>query len=777
MPGNRHSNSFVLSAKPKNGINGKDGVSAWFSPSVIWVDSDSDGSCKGEQTFQVSTGILLNGTNIGFESPLTILSSPSSVTASFNENTGFIVISIADGTAIADYEGEVRVSMSSLLGGQEYSIIAALPIVANKKGETGDTGPGGEAYSILSTLGGITIGSNHISATFDARVSFCKKVGSEARAAYSCYCSLFRRKGSSYTYIANNGSYKAKSWYVESLPVDSSTCDALVFCIYDTPSNLHSGYLAELEIPVYKYGDTGPTYWPSGKYDKDATYTKTSQKTPLVFMEDESVWNEYAQAYGDYWYLTADTNVVNGVHYAPENGSIYWAKAVNYGIVMVGAQFARFAKNGAGIMAGDYYYSANGRIDGVERVDGEGADGNDVTASNPPAYTRFMGDPFKQNGYQRRFGLTGPVVSNRTVLLTVSLPRGVTLTVTVKGKTAASGTSGNFAIYKETSRMSSILSISHTSSVANISYTTTETGKYTIEYYGGTAATASTFYLSYGVSGHFYPNWWVDLKTGKMCGAKDNFILDSSGNVKVNGAMMTHRVKLQTKYSSLVAYPNPDWDGNGDVYLYEAQSDGMPVRIYSDPDAVYYGLRDCRLVYDQVYVGLVGGTGKRVVIYLPPPHLFIGQRIAITNQAISFPSGSATDGVFLQMDYMLYTSTDFTGGICLTGQDAYFQGDGEGEHDSNGMDGKPYIVNVPERSGMNPIPACGIWIGENVQAINGSFFTSDLFEWLNIEEYEWMELTAVRGYFAEKYEGTSYWESTMKYNAYWMLTRWKKKET
>jgi len=39
-----------------------------------------------------------------------------------------------------------------------------------------------------------------------------------------------------------------------------------------------------------------------------------------------------------------------------------------------------------------------------------------------------------------------------------------------------------------------------------------------------------------------------------------------------------------------------------------------------------------------------------------------------------------------------------------------------------------------------------------------------------------MELTAVRGYLAEKYEGTSYWEETMNYNAYRMLTRWEKKK-
>lgn len=645
-------------------------------------------------------------------------------------------------------------------------------------------GSGGEVYSLLSILGGITIGSNTTSATFTSTVSFYKKVGSAARAAYSCFCSVFRRKGTSYYYIANNGNSKATSWYVEGLAVSASSYDALVFCIYDTKTTVHSGYLAELEVPVYKHGDTGPNYFPSGTYDNTVEYKKTGQKTPLVFVEDESmtVWNEYAQAYGDYWYLTADTNVVGGVHYKPEDGSTYWAKAENYGVVMVGAQFARFAKNGAGVMAGDYFYSANGRIDGVERVDGVGADGNAVSASNPPAYTRFMGDPLIQNGYFNNLtGLSGPVSSDRATLQTVYLARGVKIIVSIKGKTAVNGTYGYFAIWKGANRMINTQYIYYIQRDITLEFTASEAGDYTIEYYGSTAATVATFYAFYQISGHFYPNWWVDLKTGKMCGAKDNFVIDSDGNVKVNGAMMSHKVKLLTKTSVLVTYPNHAayeddyYTRDGYVQMYDVESNGLPVRVYSDPDAVYYGLRNIKLNYDQVFVGVVGGSGKWVRIFLPPPHLFIGQRIDITNQGTNFPSNPNNGGVFVDMDYMYYTRTDYTEGICLTGQDAYFEDDGTGEHDSDGKNGKPYIVSVPERDGAGPIPACGIWVGETAEAINGTFFISNLVDELCINDYDWIELTAVRGYLAEKYEGTAQWETTMNYNAYWMLTRWAKK--
>lgn len=731
-------------------------------------------ACKIDDNYELGDNYASDGT------PAPTVNFKKSTTLS----SGYVKIFIKSGTSLVS-PVVIVITVSATIDGVSVSRKVTLTIEGKQPGEKGD---GGEVYSIMSELGGITIGSNTTSGSFTATVRFYKKVGSAARAAYSCYCSVFRRKGASYYHIAYNGNSKATSWYVEGLTVNSGSYDALVFCIYDTKSSSHSGYLAELEIPIYKHGDTGPTYWPSGNYDEDATYTKTSQKTPLVFMEDKSmtVWNEYAQAYGDYWYLTADTNVVNGVHYKPEDGSSCWAKAENYGVLMVGAQFARFAKNGAGIMAGDYYYSANGRINGVERVDGQGADGNAVSASNPPAYTRFMGDPLIQNGYFNRTNLSGPVNGDKLLLQTIQLTRGVTLNISIQGRTTNDTTKyGYFYAYRINADGSKTQMaygwIYKTMRTISLSFTASVTGEYTIEYYGQDAATVATFYGFWELSGHFYPNWWVDLKTGKMCGAKDNFVIGSDG-IRVNGAMMTHKVKLQTKLSKYITFPDHAayeddyWDSNGDVYLYEAEDNGLPVRIYSDPDAIYYGLRSCKLKYDQVYVGVVAETGKRgrVVIYLPPPHLFIGQRITITNNTMNFPSGSDVSGVFLQMDYMLYTRTDYSEGICLTGQDAYFEDDGTGDQDGNGKNGKPYICNVPERGGAGAIPACGIWMGE-VSESQLQFFTA-LVDEMNIEDYEWIELTSMRGYYAEKYEGTAQWESTMNYNAYWMLTRWKKKD-
>lgn len=671
---------------------------------------------------------------------------------------------------------------SSFASAAPTTYLAKKEILIKKNGNTGGTGPGGEVYSIMSTMGSITVDSNTNTATFSGSLTFWKKVGSAAKTAYSCHCSVFRKKGSNYYYIAKLGS-KATNWYFEGYTVNAGTHDALVFCIYDSATTAHSDYLAELEIPVYKHGDTGPTYYPCGIYDNEQTYTKSGTRTPLVFVDDPNMatWNEYAQAYGEYWYLVKDTNVVNNVHYAPSDENDYWARAENYGVVMVGAQFARFAKNGAGVMAGDYYYSANGRINGVERVDGEGADGNAVSASNPPAYTRFMGDPTIQNGYFNRTNIQGPISNDKAQLATIYVLRGVTLNVRITGTTYYDGTNnkyGYFNIYKGSTAMCSSVWIYRLRRTVTLTFTAAQSGEYTIVYYGQDASTKASFMANWELTGHFYPNWWVNLKEGKMHGAKDKFILDSDGDIKVDGALMSHKVKLVTTPSQYTSYPSY-WSPDGEIMIYEAESNGYPVRVYDDIPAVYYGLRNCKLLYDQIYVGcsLRGSNnyGGKVWIHLPPPHLFIGQRIEITNMASDIPSDHDWFGVFVVMDYMYYTRTDYSESVCLTGQEAYFEEDGTGEYDSDAEEGMPYICNVPERGGEGPIHAAGIWTGETIQSWGASVFTSNLENQLDISDYEWIELTAVEGPFW-KYKDTQYWEDTIKYNAYWMLTKWKKRE-
>lgn len=121
-----------------NGEDGNPSAYGLFIPAIIWVTADEDGWSVGAQSFNVTPSVVVEGVSCGFEDPLTILSSPQSVTARYNSNLGIIVISVPDGTDPADYEGEVKVSMEAIVNGETYAVIKSIPIVANRKGEQGN---------------------------------------------------------------------------------------------------------------------------------------------------------------------------------------------------------------------------------------------------------------------------------------------------------------------------------------------------------------------------------------------------------------------------------------------------------------------------------------------------------------------------------------------------------------------------------------------------------------------------------------------------------------
>jgi hypothetical protein len=51
-------------------------------------------------------------------------------------------------------------------------------------------------------------------------------------------------------------------------------------------------------------------YYPAGEYDSSIEYTRNNNICPVVHYTDDN-----------YWYLNADTNVVNNTHIAPSSTS------------------------------------------------------------------------------------------------------------------------------------------------------------------------------------------------------------------------------------------------------------------------------------------------------------------------------------------------------------------------------------------------------------------------------------------------------------------------
>ena len=121
-----------------DGEDGQTAASGLFIPAIIWVEADEDGWSVGDQSFNVTPSVMVEGISCGFEDPLTIVSSPAAVTARYDSTLGIIIISIADSTDPVDYEGEVKVSMEAIVNGKIYPVTKGIPIVANRQGAQGN---------------------------------------------------------------------------------------------------------------------------------------------------------------------------------------------------------------------------------------------------------------------------------------------------------------------------------------------------------------------------------------------------------------------------------------------------------------------------------------------------------------------------------------------------------------------------------------------------------------------------------------------------------------
>lgn len=129
-------------------------------------------------------------------------------------------------------------------------------------------------------------------------------------------------------------------------------------------------------------GATGKMFYPMGTWNPTTTYTRTGIFIPLVWVDDRNSYNAAIDAYGNYWYLTAESDT----GHKPQDGSDYWAKADSFGLVITQGIFAEFAKLSKAIMSGDYMFSMNGRVDGVNYNAGS-------NWKDRPAYTLFGGNP------------------------------------------------------------------------------------------------------------------------------------------------------------------------------------------------------------------------------------------------------------------------------------------------------------------------------------------------------------------------------------------------
>ena len=247
-------------------------------------------------------------------------------------------------------------------------------------------------------------------------------------------------------------------------------------------------------------GDTGPMFYLAGVYDDLTEYTRTKDLCPVVFYD------------GSYYYLKK-----NSQGNLPSN-TTYWGLASRFKMIMTEALFADFAKFG-------YMFSMNGYVNGV-------AKNNGAMMGTTPAYTRFMGDPTKLGGtFTRSYITDSPYSGSKDTLAAKVVQKGVTISVTVTGK-ATTGTLYVEILDSSGSRLK-YMSFGSTEQTQTISYESPADGTYYIKAYCDAGNRTASLSGTYSFSGYFEPNWWVDLKTGKMVAAKGNFVVDANGDVHV----------------------------------------------------------------------------------------------------------------------------------------------------------------------------------------------------------------------------------------------------
>ena len=283
-------------------------------------------------------------------------------------------------------------------------------------------------------------------------------------------------------------------------------------------------------------GATGKMFYPMGTWSSSTTYTRTDLSIPMVWRDDPNTYNSAVDAWGNYWYLIADSS--QGDDPNTDNGA-HWTKANSFGLVITQGIFAEFAKLGKAVMSGDYMFSMNGFVDGVQKNSG-------ASWKEKKAYALFVGDP-DDKGFSVSDSKTIGTADVDLYDSGIQLVAGESLVVKLKVTSRTATT--RLRIYKG----SSTVNFEYSTSNASTSWSKTTSGYLDLDvktyYIRYTADAAGTCYIkAYKTTGSgsmeyslsrilFEPNWWVDLLTGKMVAARGNFAVEPDGSVKVKGTI------------------------------------------------------------------------------------------------------------------------------------------------------------------------------------------------------------------------------------------------
>lgn len=370
---------------PKDGENGTDAASGLFVPAIVWVDADEDGWSLGNQIFNITPSVVVEGIPTQLSESPTILSAPSLVTASYNSTLGVIVISVRDYTDPADYEGEVKVRMVATVGGKIFPVVKSIPVVAKKRGTQGEAGDDGVTYELVPSVsylkrknGAVSTGPVTLSAwRYEGKKRIACALGVNLPSQQSdspYYWVQFSVDGGDWTtcqqVIVNNAT-AVLGYGVPGAAVQTVTSGLSFRLRYGTGKS--SDDICHETAPLQivddgvegKRGKRGRFYYYDGYYVQGKEYEGDDEQAPYVLYE----WSDDGVPKVDAYMLVADTNLVDGTYVHPKSDSNIWAYMHSeFKFIISEAVISSFGKFGGAVFSGDFMLSQYGTLEDFDGI-------------------------------------------------------------------------------------------------------------------------------------------------------------------------------------------------------------------------------------------------------------------------------------------------------------------------------------------------------------------------------------------------------------------------
>lgn len=222
---------------------------------------------------------------------------------------------------------------------------------------------GGVVFFVDTTNASVTIPASSTTATWSATLHAYRREGSNTPTEYSCYITVWRKSGSTYTRVSTPSS-KMVTRTVSSVSAPR-TADSLVVTIADTNITTHANYLAEIEIPIYKEGQMGRigrNYYYAGEWNNIAagqSFLVSDAQAPYFMYQPSGGTRGY------YLFAPDDNGTYTKTQMgtpSPNTDSRWKSMWDGFEYLITKAIFGEFAKFGSAIINGDWMISTYGTI-------------------------------------------------------------------------------------------------------------------------------------------------------------------------------------------------------------------------------------------------------------------------------------------------------------------------------------------------------------------------------------------------------------------------------